>query len=109
MLDLSAFATPCLPAGAARRGIRWWLVHEDIEPDEVLAHLLVAFQAGGWRRTNQDKLAFVLEGPRGRLLVRIEDDPCREVASRTAAGEERRGPLWPEPYDGRVIIAVEVV
>lgn len=124
MLDLSDFAqrldprdprlrTPPgehrAPAATARRGVRWWLVREDIEPDEVLSRFLAALQRGGWRRVAQEKLRYVVLGPRGKLLVCIEDDPCRMVVLRTIGGEEHRAPLWPDAFDGRVIVSVEVL
>jgi hypothetical protein len=124
MLDLSDFAqrldprdprlhpaggAPPPPAASTRRGVRWWLVREDIDPDEVLARLLASLQAGGWRRVAQEKLRFVVAGPRDKLLVCIEDDPCRLVRRRTLGGEEHEAPLWPDTFDGRVIISVEVL
>ena len=124
MLDLSSFAqrldprdprldTPSdghrAPAATARRGVRWWLAREDVEPEDVLTHLITALQAGGWRRAAQEKLRFVVVGPRGKLLVCIEDDPCRTVLHRTVGGEEHRAPRWPEAFDGRVIVSVEVL
>ena len=56
MLNLAEFAEPLLPAddrlrvgpgkltppaAVARPGVHWWLVREDVEPDEVLAKLLL--------------------------------------------------------------------
>jgi len=124
MLDLSPFAdrleprdprlktprdAPRPPAATARRGMRWWLVREEVEPDEVLSQLLAVLQAGGWRRLAQEKLRFVVGGPRGKLLVCIEDDPCRLVMRRTIGGAETKVPLWPDAFDGRVIVSVEVL
>ncbi len=124
MLDLSDFAqrldrrdprlrpaggAPPPPTATTRRGVRWWLVRDDVDPDEVLARLLTALQAGGWRRVAQEKLRLAVAGPRGKLLVCIEDDPCRLVRRATTAGEEQEGPLWPDAFDGRVIISVEVL
>jgi len=124
MLDLADFAEPLLPsderlhagpgqlappASVARQGVHWWLVREDVEPEDVLAQLVVLMQKGGWKRIAQEKLNFLLEGPGGRLLVQVDDAPCREVTVMSAAGEAHRVVRWPEAFDGRVVVLVKVV
>jgi hypothetical protein len=124
MLDLADFAEPLLPsderlairpgeltppAAVARPGTHWWLVREEVEPDEVLARLLAVIQKGGWKRIAQEKLNFLLEGPGGRLLVQVDDAPCREVTVMSAAGEAHRVVRWPAALDGRVVVLVKVI
>jgi hypothetical protein len=124
MLDLSSFAEllthadprlrprpgmPPSPLTATRRGVRWWLVHEDVEPEDVLARVVATYQQNGWRRLAQEKLNFLLGGDRGKLMVHIDDAPHRVVVRRTVGGEEHRAPLWPEDFAGRVIVRVEVI
>ena len=124
MLDLSLFAEPLLPAdprlvvepgaltppaAVQRPGVRWWLVREEFEADEVLVQLLTVFQKGGWRRLAQEKLNFLLEGPDGRVLVQVDDAPCREVTVKSARGDEHRVVRWPDALEGRVVLLVKVV
>jgi hypothetical protein len=124
MLDLSAFAEPLLPddprlavgpsafpppARHARQGVHWWLVREGVEGVELLQHLLPVFQRGGWRRVTQEKLNFLLEGPDGRLLVQVDDAPCREVSVMSMAGEEHHVVRWPDAFEGRVVVLVKMI
>ena len=124
MLDLSSFAEllthadprlrprpgmPPPPLTATRRGVRWWLVHEDVEPEDVLARVVATYQQNGWRRLAQEKLNFLLGSERGKLMVHIDDAPHRVVIRRTVGGEEHRAPLWPEEFAGRVIVRIEVI
>ena len=124
MLDLAEFAEPLLPAderlqveagglappaSVARPGVSWWLVSESVEVDEVLPRLLAVMQRGGWKRVAQEKLNFLLESEAGRVLVQVDDAPCREVSVMSAAGEEHRVVRWPECFDGRVVVLVKVV
>ena len=124
MLNLADFAEPLLPAderlrtgpgaltppaAVARPGTHWWLVNEDVEPEEVLARLLAAMQKGGWKRIAVEKLNFLLEGPGGRVLVQVDDAPCRRVTVMSAAGEEHHVVRWPEAFDGRVVVLVRVI
>ncbi len=124
MLDLAEFAEPLLPADSrlrtepgmltppaavARPGVHWWLVREDVEPDEVLAKLLIVMQKGRWKRLMQEKLNFLLEGPGGRVLLQVDDAPCRKVTVMSAAGEEHHVVRWPDAFDGRVVVMVKIV
>ena len=124
MLDLSNFAAPLrasdprvqpapdgfpAPIAWAHPGTRWWLVNDDVECDEVLPRLLTAMHAGGWRKVAAEKMSIMLEGPGGRVVVHVDDAPCRDIVRRTAGGKEFRRPLWPGVFDGRVILAVETI
>ena len=124
MLDLAEFAEPLLPAderlrtepgalfppaAVARPGVHWWVVRESVEADEVLPKLLGVMQRGGWKRIAQEKLNFLLEGPGGRVLLQVDDAPCREVSVMSAAGEEHRVVRWPEWFEGRVVVLVKVI
>jgi hypothetical protein len=124
MLDLSSFAEPILPddprlrakaggppapATVARQGVHWWLAAEDMEPDELLAGLLAAIQKAGWRRVSQEKMNFLLENRDGRLLVQVDDAPCREVMVRSASGKQHRIVRWPDAFEDRMVVLVKQV
>ncbi len=124
MLDLAFFAEPLSPADArlrtepgvpippalqTRRGVRWWLVREDVEADEVLPNLINAMRSGGWHRLAAEKMSLLIGNDRSKVVVSVDDAPCRTVVQRSLGGKERRGPRWPEAFDERVIVRVEVI
>lgn len=124
MLDLAFFAEPLTPADtrlrvdsgvpippvlSPRRGVRWWLVREDVEPDDVLPNLINAMRSGGWHRLAAEKMSLLIGSDHGKVVISVDDAPCRTVIQRTLNGQERRGPRWPEAFDERVIVRVEVI